>query len=542
MLKITCKFKILIFLWLCFLLLIFTPIANAQSQEYDPDAVAILENTVTNNFPNSRKIKSFEDFKTVWSDDNPKQLLELDLSYTHPQGEIIIHDLPYLEKLYCHFYNHYVYGKDVTLTLYNLPKLKTLVFHSNLTHITDIKGLDTITSLEELNFKENQLTKIEGLETLTNLKSLNLNMNRIEKLEGLSNLINLEYLSIGHNNLKIIEGLSTLTKLKELNVWGNKITDIDASTSLPNLNKLNLEGNLLTNIDVIQAFKNLEELYLTSNKIIDAKCLQKLKNLEKLELSANQLKGDISYLQSLTSLKTLKLGSYQINNFSAFQNFSAPINELNLSNTGMTITDIQYIASNEFFQNNLITLSLMSNDFKNLNFSFLSKLRNLDRLYIMRNNLSHIEGLEKTRVWIYLSHNCLPLTEAYKAYQLGIIADKQEKVFFESMTMKVNEPLVLPEQEMLIEGIETGIYVTGPVIKASKTNNIIATDVQPQIVTYKKNKDYKIINNSIIFRKPGQYYVHMISGAMPLQRGNRSFPPAPSIFLTVKTGLITVTK
>ena len=62
---------------------------------------------------------------------------------------------------------------------------------NNRDYIREIKGLDTLTNLEELFLVGNSILEIRGLENLKKLRLLDLSKNKISKIKGLDKLVNL---------------------------------------------------------------------------------------------------------------------------------------------------------------------------------------------------------------------------------------------------------------------------------------------------------------------------------------------------------------
>lgn len=107
----------------------------------------------------------------------------------------------------------------------NLQKLKNLKeLDLSCNYITEIKGLDTLTDLTSLNLMRNKITQIQGLDNLLHLKKLNLAENKIPEITGLDSLIELDRLNLTENNISEIEGLENLRNLKDISIiYGNNI-------------------------------------------------------------------------------------------------------------------------------------------------------------------------------------------------------------------------------------------------------------------------------------------------------------------------------
>ena len=85
------------------------------------------------------------------------------------------------------------------LTKADLEKVTFLDFSFNQHQLTDVKGLENLTKLEELHLARNQLTSVKGLENLTKLTNLSLQFNKLTDVKGLEKLTQLTYLSLYDN-------------------------------------------------------------------------------------------------------------------------------------------------------------------------------------------------------------------------------------------------------------------------------------------------------------------------------------------------------
>ncbi len=89
--------------------------------------------------------------------------------------------------------------------------------------ISEIEGLDKLTTLQALWFNGNQITEIKDLDKLTSLQILYLGGNQITEIKGLDKLTYLQILYLGGNQITEIKGLDKLTNLQELELGGNQI-------------------------------------------------------------------------------------------------------------------------------------------------------------------------------------------------------------------------------------------------------------------------------------------------------------------------------
>ena len=106
----------------------------------------------------------------------------------------------------------------------NIDDFGHLNLHNmGISDISEIEGLDKLTSLQALWFNGNQITEIKGLDKLTSLQILYLGGNQITEIKGLNKIINLQILYLGGNQITEIKGLDKLTSLQELELGGNQI-------------------------------------------------------------------------------------------------------------------------------------------------------------------------------------------------------------------------------------------------------------------------------------------------------------------------------
>jgi len=93
-------------------------------------------------------------------------------------------------------------------------------------YIGEIKGLERLINLEELQLEGNSILEIKGLEQLENLKILNLSKNKIKEIKGLERLKKLKILALDGNEIEVLKGLENLKCLKSLFLHDNNITPI----------------------------------------------------------------------------------------------------------------------------------------------------------------------------------------------------------------------------------------------------------------------------------------------------------------------------
>ncbi len=133
--------------------------------------------------------------------------------------------------------------------------------------ISEMKGLEALVNLRELDLKGNHITEISGLDTLRKLEVLYLTYNNISEIKGLENLVNLKRLWLDHNDIREIKGLATLTHLEQLNLSNNQIMEISGLENLGNLTDLALNKNRIHQIKGFENLTKLAQLSLEENPI-----------------------------------------------------------------------------------------------------------------------------------------------------------------------------------------------------------------------------------------------------------------------------------
>ena len=197
----------------------------------------------------------------------------------------------------------------------------------------------TIRSTKEKSLKS--ICDLKGLNKLTDLKELDLAHNEIEVIENLDDLINLEVLNLVNNRIKEIKGLDNLSNLEELNLSGNRIIKIEGLDNLENLEKLNLSRNKIVEMEGYKKLIKLKSLRLGNNQIKEISGLENLINLEVLDLKFNQIKE----LKGFKTLKKLKYLSLTGNNIKEIPDFSEldNVKEVNLRNNPISKEQIKIL-------------------------------------------------------------------------------------------------------------------------------------------------------------------------------------------------------
>lgn len=197
--------------------------------------------------------------------------------------------------------------------------------------MSEIKGLEKLSKLQELDLSRNGISEIKNLEKLVSLRELNFSFNNIIEIKCLDTLVLLESLKLGSNNIDEIKGVCNLLNLRKLDLsneasayvkrydWeipynpGNKNPklkkireEIEAHRKLAIKNKYTPFRHFITEIKGLRNLVNLEKLDLSGNQISAIRGLSKLKNLRILILSSNEI-SEINGIESLKNLEELHL-------------------------------------------------------------------------------------------------------------------------------------------------------------------------------------------------------------------------------------------
>ncbi|KAI7728179.1 hypothetical protein M8C21_001952 [Ambrosia artemisiifolia] len=218
----------------------------------------------------------------------------------------------------------------------NLPNLKKLSLRQNLFNDSGVEPIshwNTISDLEELVLRDNQLKNIpdvsifkkllvfdvsfneissmSGLSKASStLKELYVSKNEVTKIEEIEHFHELQILELGSNRLRVMENMQNLTNLQELWLGRNRIKSINLC-GLKCIKKLSLQSNRLISMKGLEECTSLEELYLSHNGIAKMEGLSTLVNLRVLDVSSNKLAA-IEDIEKLTCLEDLWFNDNQL--------------------------------------------------------------------------------------------------------------------------------------------------------------------------------------------------------------------------------------
>lgn len=326
---------------------------------------------------------------------------------------------------------------DIRL-LERMTLLEELELRDN--HIEDLSSLSRLTNLEILDLQENRISNIEPLSELANLQELDLRLNNIEDLGQLSNLSMLEVLDLRENNFKDIEALTELSELKSLNLRDNDIDSIDPLKNLVNLEYLNIHSNSqIQSIKPIENLVKLETLIMRKVPINDKfhifRQLTNLQNLNALETGINKFETDdiiselraqgglqgevlpIPLLHTLAPPSLSEIGGFYENELSIEINTEVEDGEIYYTTDGSTPTN----ESHTYLSGDRIDLKIQNED---------------DPIVVRAKVISNDNNISKTITQTYF------LSESvYERYTFPVIsiATDRENFFDEEMGIYTNE-------------------------------------------------------------------------------------------------------
>lgn len=165
--------------------------------------------------------------------------------------------------------------------VYNVKNAKLTLINIGISSISELKGLEHLPALKELDLSNNNISEIYGLDHLENLTNLNLSNNRITEIKGLNNLRYLRFLNLSHNSIQEIKGLDSLKSLMILYLNGNQIEDIKGLDNLKNLIALYIAGNNITEVKGIENLHNLKRIDIGDTSKLPKEQVKQLKQLNK---------------------------------------------------------------------------------------------------------------------------------------------------------------------------------------------------------------------------------------------------------------------
>ena len=251
---------------------------------------------------------------------------------------------------------------------------------------TDKDGLlsaDELEKVTKINVNSKEISDLKGIELFTALEELDCGSNRLTTLD-LSKNLNLEKLDCDGNQLTSLN-LANNTKLREVDCCGNSITELDVSKHI-NLTELNCSSNNLPSLDVSKNI-NLKNLNCSSDSLMSLDVSKNI-NLTELNCSGNNLSsldtGDNSDITSI-DCSLNHLTQLDVSSFKKLSKLDCHLNQL----TELDVTGCGSLTDLDCSSNKLTELDVKNN----------TELTELDCSYnsISSLNLNNNANLTKLR-------------------------------------------------------------------------------------------------------------------------------------------------
>ena len=158
---------------------------------------------------------------------------------------------------------------------------------ANLESGVPIKKSD-VDGILKLKANSKGITDVKGIECLTSLEELELMNNKIKKFNVPSELSGLDYIILAFNKITKLTFSSDMLELKSLILDGNNISEITLLNT-PNLEKLALNKVNISELILPTEMKKLKHLFLSNNQLNKVILPSKMPELLNLNLGYNNL-------------------------------------------------------------------------------------------------------------------------------------------------------------------------------------------------------------------------------------------------------------
>lgn len=202
---------------------------------------------------------------------------------------------------------------DLATSLAHPEKLKTYGCFDAET----LDGVDAFSQLEKLYIQDSELTDLSAISALSNLKTLEIvGADAVTDFGVLHSLKQLEVLRIEAEQLKDISFVGQMPNLQEFSLEDTIVIDISALEGRTTLKKILLQDN--RELDDYTALSSLNELEELTLELGSKAQMPDTSNWKKLHMLSIAGVSDVSFMQSLTGLKTLYLKGADCSTFDVF--------------------------------------------------------------------------------------------------------------------------------------------------------------------------------------------------------------------------------
>lgn len=172
--------------------------------------------------------------------------------------------------------------------------------------ITDLDGIQALTSAWDLNLSNNAITDLAPIAGLTQITQINISNNQVSDLGPFVALSNMVYISAGGNSISDLGPLSGLSRTKSLDISRNDVSDLAPLASLSLLEGLLMSSNDVSDLTPIAGLSRMAALYADRNRIVDLTPLSGLVNIFQLFLNNNEI-SDLGPLANISRLDNVRL-------------------------------------------------------------------------------------------------------------------------------------------------------------------------------------------------------------------------------------------
>lgn len=266
---------------------------------------------------------------------------------------------------------------DVDDFAINYPNCTTLVnalwIGTEPNNITNVDGLNPITSAQDIFMRHAQVNDFSGLNNLEEARDLSFGYNNsMLDLQGLTSLQTVVRLHVfSSSSILSLAGMDSLEAIENITLFMNSaLTDISQLSFLENVNSLDISNNALVSLSGLENLQTVAENMEVSNELVE-----NFNDLESIEaiggslIVTNNLElTDITAFYQIVSLGSLfVLGSPLLSNFAGLENIQSINGRLRIGfNSALTdlsvFSNLNSVGNLDIYDNdNLISLSGLEN-------------------------------------------------------------------------------------------------------------------------------------------------------------------------------------
>lgn len=239
-------------------------------------------------------------------------------------------------------------------------------------------------------------------------------------------LATVDIIEISETELSSLVGLEHATGLKKLTIRKTKVTDLEPLRNLTNLNVLLASGCQITDINVLEN-KNMESVWIDSTPITSLEPLRNSTNLININIQNTEV-TDISPLANCTKLDNISMDNTKVTDISIVSGLPKLAN---LTMGYIPCRDLSPVYGKDTIEN----LNISGWGLGNSVIEEVIKFRKLKNLWLTRNNITDLTGLEKlpeTLKSVLASYNSItnitPLTRFIGKEGVNTISVKNQEI------------------------------------------------------------------------------------------------------------------